>query len=280
MIFFPNAKINLGLNIISKNNLGYHNLESCFCPISLYDIIEIKRANISSFKSSGFEIPGKVEKNIIYKIIEEIKLKNIPIDIFLHKNIPLGSGLGGGSSNATFFLLKINKLFNLKLKKNELFRIAEKVGSDCPFFINNEISYVKGTGNIIEKINVDLNNKKIIIIIPNLHISTKESFENISIKKPKYSIKSVIENENIEQWKNYIFNDFEKYTFNKYKFLRKIKESLYNNGALYSSMSGTGSTIYGIFNENDIIDKSRFKNYSVIETRPLKNVSSLGLLDQ
>ena len=279
MIFFPNAKINLGLNIISKNNLGYHNLESCFCPISLYDIIEIKRANISSFKSSGFEIPGKVEKNIIYKIIEEIKLKNIPIDIFLHKNIPLGSGLGGGSSNATFFLLKINKLFNLKLKKNELFRIAEKVGSDCPFFINNEISYVKGTGNIIEKINIDLNNKKIIIIIPNLHISTKESFEKISIKKPKYSIKSVIENENIEKWKNYIFNDFENYTFNKYKFLRKIKESLYNNGALYSSMSGTGSTIYGIFNENDIIDKSRFKNYSVIETRPLKNVSNLGLLD-
>jgi len=279
MIFFPNAKINLGLNIISKNNLGYHNLESCFCPISLYDIIEIKKTNVSSFKSSGFEIPGKVEKNIIFKTIEEIKLKNKPIDIFLHKNIPLGSGLGGGSSNATFFLLKINKLFNLKLKKNELFRIAEKVGSDCPFFINNEISYVKGTGNIIEKINIDLNNKKIIIIIPNLHISTKESFENISIKKPKYSIKSVIENENIEKWKNYIFNDFENYTFNKYKFLRKIKESLYNNGALYSSMSGTGSTIYGIFNENDIIDKSGFKNYSVIETRPLKNVSNLGLLD-
>ena len=279
MIFFPNAKINLGLNIISKNNLGYHNLESCFCPISLYDIIEIKKTNISSFKSSGFEIPGKIEKNIIFKAIEEIKLKNKPVDIFLHKNIPLGSGLGGGSSNAPFFLLKINKLFNLKLKKNELFRIAEKVGSDCPFFINNEISYVKGTGNIIEKINIDLNNKKIIIIIPNLHISTKESFEKISIKKPKYSIKSVIENENIEQWKNYIFNDFENYTFNKYKFLRKIKESLYNNGALYSSMSGTGSTIYGIFNENDIIDKSGFKNYSVIETRPLKNVSNLGLLD-
>ncbi len=279
MIFFPNAKINLGLNIISKNNSGYHNLESCFCPISLYDIIEIKKTNISSFKISGFDIPGKVEENIIFKVIEEIKEKVKPLNIFLHKKIPLGSGLGGGSSNATFFLLNINKLFNLKIKKNELFRIAKKVGSDCPFFLKNEISYVKGTGNIIKKINIDINNKKIIIIIPNLHISTKESFKNISIQKPKYSIKSIIENERIEKWKKYIFNDFENYTFSKYKFLKKIKESLYNNGALYSSMSGTGSAIYGIFHKNEIIDKSKFKNYSMIETNPIKSVSNLGLLN-
>lgn len=279
MIFFPNAKINLGLNVISKKNNGYHNLESCFCPINLFDIIEIKKSDSSSFRTSGIKIPGKSKENIVFKIIEEIKTKVKPLDIFLYKNIPLGSGLGGGSSNATFSLLTINKLFNLKIKKNELFRITKKVGSDCPFFINNEVSYVQGTGNIIEKINIDIYNKKIIIIIPNLHISTKEAFKKISINKPKYSIKTILENESIEKWEKYIFNDFENYTFFKYNFLKKIKESLYNYGALFSSLSGTGSAIYGIFNNDVTIDENKFKNCSLIEAKVLKNASSLELLN-
>ncbi len=279
MIFFPNAKINLGLNVISKKNNGYHNLESCFCPINLFDIIEIKKSDSSSFRTSGIKIPGKSKENIIFKIIEEIKTKVKPLDILLYKNIPLGSGLGGGSSNATFSLLTINKLFNLKIKKNELFRITKKVGSDCPFFINNEVSYVQGTGNIIEKINIDIYNKKIIIIIPNLHISTKEAFKKISINKPKYSIKTILENESIEKWEKYIFNDFENYTFFKYNFLKKIKESLYNYGALFSSLSGTGSAIYGIFNKDVTIDENKFKNCSLIEAKVLKNASSLELLN-
>tara|TARA_A100001015_G_scaffold178127_1_gene198034 strand:- start:1366 stop:2205 length:840 start_codon:yes stop_codon:yes gene_type:complete len=279
MIFFPNAKINLGLNVISKKNNGYHNLESCFCPINLFDIIEIKKSDSSSFRTSGIKIPGKSKENIIFKIIKEIKTKVKPLDIFLYKNIPLGSGLGGGSSNATFSLLTINKLLNLKIKKNELFRITKKVGSDCPFFINNEVSYVQGTGNIIEKINIDIYNKKIIIIIPNLHISTKEAFKKISINKPKYSIKTILENESIEKWEKYIFNDFENYTFFKYNFLKKIKESLYNYGALFSSLSGTGSAIYGIFNKDVTIDENKFKNCSLIEAKVLKNASSLELLN-
>lgn len=279
MIFFPNAKINLGLNVISKKNNGYHNLESCFCPINLFDIIEIKKSDSSSFRTSGIKIPGKSKENIIFKIIEEIKTKVKPLDIFLYKNIPLGSGLGGGSSNATFSLLTINKLLNLKIKKNELFRITKKVGSDCPFFINNEVSYVQGTGNIIEKINIDIYKKKIIIIIPNLHISTKEAFKKISINKPKYSIKTILENESIEKWEKYIFNDFENYTFFKYNFLKKIKESLYNYGALFSSLSGTGSAIYGIFNKDVTIDENKFKNCSLIEAKVLKNASSLELLN-
>ena len=279
MIFFPNAKINLGLNVISKKNNGYHNLESCFCPINLFDIIEIKKSDTLSFRTSGIKIPGKSKENIIFKIIEEIKTKVKPLDIFLYKNIPLGSGLGGGSSNATFSLLTINKLLNLKIKKNELFRITKKVGSDCPFFINNEVSYVQGTGNIIEKINIDIYNKKIIIIIPNLHISTKEAFKKISINKPKYSIKTILENESIEKWEKYIFNDFENYTFFKYNFLKKIKESLYNYGALFSSLSGTGSAIYGIFNKDVTIDENKFKNCSLIEAKVLKNASSLELLN-
>ncbi len=279
MIFFPNAKINLGLNVISKKNNGYHNLESCFCPINLFDIIEIKKSNTLSFRTSGIKIPGKSKENIIFKIIDEIKTKVKPLDIFLYKNIPIGSGLGGGSSNATFSLLTINKLLNLKIKKNEIFRITKKVGSDCPFFINNEVSYVQGTGNIIKKINIDIYNKKIIIIIPNLHISTKEAFKKISINKPKYSIKTILENESIEKWKKYILNDFENYTFFKYNFLKKIKESLYNYGALFSSLSGTGSAIYGIFNKDVTIDENKFKNCSLIEAKVLKNVSSLELLN-
>ena len=270
MIFFPNAKINIGLNIISKNKYGYHNIESCFCPIDFHDIIEIKKGKQFSFQTSGIKIPGKKENNIVLKILKHLKIEVNALSFFLHKKIPIGSGLGGGSSDGTFSLLAINKLLDLKMKKDQLYKIAKNLGSDCPFFLKNKISYVTGTGNVIEKIEIDLENRKIFIIVPNIHISTKETFNKIKIQKHKYSILSILKNEPIEKWKKYIHNDFEDYIFNKFKEIKKIKENLYKNGALYSSLTGTGSAVYGFFKKDVTLDKISFKDNIVIETELLK----------
>ena len=204
MIFFPNAKINIGLNVISKRSDGYHNLESCFCPLNFHDIIEIKKSNSLSFNTSGIKIPGQKNNNLIIKAFEKIKYKTDPIKIFLHKRIPIGSGLGGGSSDGSFTLLAINKLFNLNLKKNVLHNLAIKLGSDCPFFLKNKLSYLTGKGNIIKDLKIDLTDKKIIIITPNIIIPTREAFGKIKIKKSKYSLLKILKNEPIENWKNYI----------------------------------------------------------------------------
>ena len=270
MIFFPNAKINIGLNIISRNQDGYHNIESCFCPIDYHDIIEIKNSKTFFFQTSGIKIPGNKKDNIILKLLKEINYRFNGLEILLHKNIPIGSGLGGGSSNGAFFLLTLNKLMNLKMNKNKLYKIANHLGSDCPFFLKNKISYVTGRGNVLKDIKIDLKNKKIIVIVPNIHISTKIAFDNIEIEKPKYSLLEVLNNEPIGKWRNYIFNDFENYVFKKFKKIKKIKENLYKNGALFSSLTGTGSAVYGIFEKDKFINKNLFTNNLIIETRALQ----------
>ncbi len=270
MIFFPNAKINIGLNIISTNQDGYHNLESCFCPIDYHDIIEIKNSNTFLFQTSGIKIPGNKKDNIILKLLKEINNRFNRLEILLHKNIPIGSGLGGGSSDAVFSLLTLNKLMNLKMNTNQLYNIANRLGSDCPFFLKNKLSYVTGTGNLLREIKIDLKNKKIIVMVPNIHISTKKAFDNIKIQKPKYSLLKVLNNEPIEKWKNYIFNDFENYVFKKFRSIKQTKENLYKNGALYSSLTGTGSAVYGIFEKDKSINKNLFTNNLIIETKTLQ----------
>ena len=231
MFIYPNAKINIGLNIISKTGDGYHNIESCFCPIDLHDIIELKISNKTSLSTSGITIPENVNNNLI---IKSIKLFNPKLNykIHLHKNIPIGSGLGGGSSDATFLLKHLN---NNKYSNDEIMNISKKIGSDCPFFFENNIK-------------IDLNNKKLIIIIPKKSISTIEAYDNIKPKKSHFKLKEILENESLENWKNYIKNDFETYTFSKINELKKIKNHLYDLGATFVSLTGSGSAIYGIFN--------------------------------
>ena len=263
MLLYPNAKINIGLNIISKLDSGYHLIESCFCPISLYDIIEINNSEENKLSLSGISIDGSINNNIIYKAIKLINSRD-KFNIHLHKNIPIGSGLGGGSSDASFILRHLNKF---QLCQNELLEKAKKIGSDCPFFIENNPKYVTGIGDIMNNIELDIVNKIIILINPNEKILTQDAYNNICIKKTEYNIKDILENESIDNWKKYIKNAFESYAINKINELKKIKTHLYKLGAKYVSLTGSGSCMYGIFEEKDIIKEDIKYDYYLV--RPL-----------
>ena len=262
MILYPNAKINIGLNIIEKLDNGYHKIESCFVPVSLYDIIEIRENEENKLNISGIHIECNISENIIFKTLDLFK-SNKKFEIHLHKNIPVGAGLGGGSSDAAFTLKYLNKKLN-QFNNDKLLFIADKIGSDCPFFIKNKLKYVTNTGNEFENINLDLSEKSIIIINPKKPINTGEAFKNISSSKSKCNLKEVLENENIENWNKYVKNDFENYVFSKINISKNIKQYLIDLGAKFVSLSGSGSCIYGIFdNKNLPNEKLQFDSYCV-----------------
>lgn len=251
MIFFANAKINIGLAVTEKRFDGFHNIESVFFPINLYDIIEIIPSNNFKLFTYGLEIDTDVEQNLCYKAYKLLKrsFDIPPVHIYLYKNIPTGAGMGGGSSDATFTLIALNKIFNLNLTNEKLSVYAEQIGSDCKFFLYNIPCFVSGKGNILTKANISLNNYYIAIFKPNIHISTSEAYKNIYPHKPEVSFKKVVETMPVETWKNYLYNDFEKQAFTKYPILLEYKNFMYKKGALYASMTGSGSAIFGIFRE-------------------------------
>ena len=247
MILYPSAKINIGLNILSKREDNYHNISSVLYPIlDCYDILEIKRSNKFLFTSSGLKIPGK--KNLCQTAYEVFKNKFdiSPVHIHLHKLIPIGSGLGGGSSDASFLLKGLNQIFNLKLSNSELEKVSKDIGADCPFFIENKAKYVTGIGDKMKKINLDLSNYIIKLTHSNINISTANSFSNIKANHQNLVTENLSDLP-IESWKNEVSNDFENNVFEVYPQLKIEKEKFYLEGAIYSSMTGTGSTIYGIF---------------------------------
>ena len=262
MIFYPNAKINIGLNIVGKLDSGYHKIESCFIPVSLYDIIEVKESKENKLTLSGIKIDCSPSDNILIKAIKSFNTDK-KFRIHLHKNIPAGAGLGGGSSDAVFTMIYLNKKFNT-FNEDELLYESNKIGSDCPFFIKNKTKYVTNTGNNFDDINLDLKNKKILIVNPKKYINTSEAFKHIKPLTPNYKLKDVLENENIENWEEYVKNDFEKYVFSKIKELKKIKKQLKELGAKFVSLSGSGSCIYGIFDGNTLpIREIKFDSYEV-----------------
>lgn len=253
MIIFPNTKINIGLNITDKRPDGYHNLETIFYPISLEDALEVTQTENSQekyiFNTSGLPVKGNSDDNLVikaYRLVKE-KHKNItPIKINLYKNIPMGAGLGGGSSDAASMIMILNNMFQLGLSDNMMEEYASKLGADCAFFIKNRPTFAKGIGNIFKPINLSLKGYYLTLVKPDIFISTKEAFANIVTKTPSHSLDTLI-NEPIEKWKMNIVNDFEDSIFKNHKELEIIKNKLYDLGAVYSSMSGSGSTIYGIF---------------------------------
>jgi len=251
MLLYPNAKINIGLNVINKLESGYHEIESCFCPISLYDIIEVKASDINHLTTSGNKINSDISDNILYKCLDKFN-SNKKFRIHLHKIIPIGAGLGGGSSDAAFLLNFLKFISNKIISDENLLKIANEVGSDCSFFIENKKKYVTGTGKKMDNIDIDINNKSIIIIDPEQPINTTEAYQNILPNKSKYQLKHILENENIENWSKYIKNDFEAFAFKKVRELKKIKSLLLKLGADFVSLSGSGSCIYGIYNNHDI----------------------------
>ncbi len=269
MIVFPNCKINLGLHILNKREDGFHNLETVFYPVDLKDALEIiPSTNLSTaieFTSTGFPVEINGEDNICIKAYQLIKrdFPKLPlIKMHLHKAIPIGAGLGGGSADGSFTLRILNTKFNLNLSSSKLLNYAAQLGSDCPFFIINKPCFATGRGEILEEINIDLSMYKIILINPGIHVNTGWAFSQLTPALKQKSIKDIIK-QPINSWKQELKNDFENPVFEKYPEIKNLKEILYDQGAIYAAMSGSGSTLFGIFEKDTIIPQLGNKNYFV-----------------
>lgn len=260
MIVYPNAKINLGLSVISKRPDGYHNLNTIFYPIPLFDALEfvVAEDGITTFSASGIPVEGKSEDNLVlkaYYLLNEI-IPLPPLKIHLHKNIPMGAGLGGGSSDAAFLLKTLNTFFSLKLSNDELETLAKKLGADCAFFIYNNPCLATERGDCFKFIEDKLKGYFIVLVKPDIHVSTALAYSGVVPKAPKNNNEEIYLDHSILNWKNYLFNDFEDHVFINYPRIKSIKDELYKAGALYSCMSGSGSTVFGIFeNEIDLTQK-------------------------
>ncbi|MEO1053791.1 MAG: 4-(cytidine 5'-diphospho)-2-C-methyl-D-erythritol kinase [Bacteroidota bacterium] len=250
MISFPNAKINLGLNITSKRSDGYHNLETCFYPVQWNDILEILPSEQLQFNSSGIAIPGDGKDNLCLRAYQLLRddFDIPPVQMHLHKIIPIGAGLGGGSADASFTLKALNDIFELKISDDKLEDYAAKLGSDCPFFIRNKPVMAKGTGNEFSPIGLDLSGKFILLIKPDIHVSTAEAYAGITPREPQKHIADMLM-EPIESWKGFLINDFEKGIFKLHPAIAEMKDSLYDDGAIYACMSGSGSSVFGIYDQ-------------------------------
>ncbi len=251
MICFPNAKINLGLHITSKRPDGYHEIETCMVPIPLFDALEmILDPKKTSFQSTGLEIPGEAKDNLILKAYSLLK-KDFPslpqLQIHLHKAIPMGAGLGGGSADAGFALTLMNNLFDLILDDFFLEEYAATLGSDCPFFIDNKPKIARGRGELLEPIDVNLSGSHLILINPGIHIGTKEAYAGVKPAPPKVNLVELIADRS--RWKDELVNDFEESVFKNHPEIAHIKAKLYHAGAYYASMSGSGSSVFGLFDE-------------------------------
>ena len=268
MLSFPNAKINIGLNIIGKRDDGYHDLESCFYPIRWNDILEIVKSDVLEFKCTGLPISGDKIDNLCLKAYSLLANDHTigPVNIHLHKVIPMGAGLGGGSSNGAFTLVLVNDLFKLNLSQRELLSYAGELGSDCPFFIINKPTFVTGTGNAFDSINMTLKDKWLTLVKPDISVNTKTAFSTIVPNVPQGSLKNTLENSPLAQWSNSIVNDFQEPFFKQFPELLQIQSKLASNGASYTSLSGTGSTVYGIF-EEEINWNNEFDGYSVFQVK-------------
>jgi 4-diphosphocytidyl-2-C-methyl-D-erythritol kinase len=264
MILFPPAKINLGLNVLFKRDDGYHELDTCMISIPLCDALEILPAKEFSFHQTGLVIPGNEEDNLCvraYKLMVE-NFKVAPVYIHLRKEIPMGAGLGGGSANASFVLKGIKEIYKINCSDSELENIAAELGSDCPFFIKDEAQIAKGRGEVLSPCNVDLTGYFIKIIYPGIHVGTKEAYAGIVFGKNEYSIKEIVESP-IETWHERLINDFEASVFSLHPELAEIKNKLYSEGAIYAAMSGSGSTLFGIYRQEPT--KSFLANSNYLE---------------
>ncbi len=255
MISFPPCKINIGLNITGKRSDGYHNIQSLFYPVPLTDILEIievpeKASGTWQFSSSGIEIPGNPEQNLAVKayLLLADRFQLPAVKIHLHKVIPMGAGLGGGSADGAHMLLLLNDKFELKLSENQLIGYAALLGSDCPFFILNKPALVSGRGEELNPVAALLKGQWLQLIYPGIHISTAEAFGALQLEtmNPARSLHTVPA---LEQWKAQMSNDFEKPIGMKHPEIPKLISALYNSGAWFSAMSGSGSTVFGIFKE-------------------------------
>ena len=257
MILFPNAKINLGLNVLRKRDDGFHDIATVFYPIRFMDALEVTedkdRHGFIKFSCSGLPVFGSEEDNLCIQAYYLLKrdFPTLPaIRMHLHKAIPMGGGLGGGSADGAFVLKLLNEKFDLNLSTTQLLDYAAALGSDGPFFIINKPCYATGRGELLEELALDLSTYKIVLVNPNIHVSTAWAFGQLSsmgLNNSRTSNPSHIIQQPINTWRDDLQNDFEKPVFEKYPEIKNIRDELYNAGAIYAAMSGSGSTVFGIF---------------------------------
>jgi 4-diphosphocytidyl-2-C-methyl-D-erythritol kinase len=258
MVVFPKAKINLGLRITGKLPDGYHEIETVFYPVNLSDALELVTDSGKSgkdvFVQTGNKLPGLKEDNIVLKAVARLRKSfTIPsLRLHLHKKIPAGSGLGGGSSDAASTIRTLNRMFDLSLSTDDMRTISAGIGSDCPFFIECQPAFASGKGDILTPLGNILHGHYIVLVNPGILISTKEAYDRCIPVKPERSLFNLIKNP-VSEWKEVIINDFEKTIFSSHPEIKEIKNELYGSGAFYSSMSGSGSTVYGIFPGKPVI---------------------------
>ena len=254
MIVFPKAKINLGLRITGNRNDGHHNIETVFYPVRLCDAMEFvvscEKSDRDLLTVTGISLGVNPEENIIMKAIAKMREKySFPwLKIHLHKAIPHGAGLGGGSSDAACMLKALNRHFKFSAGEQDLKSMALHIGSDCPFFIDAEPAFATGRGEILESVSPVLSGYYLLLLNPGVCINTREAYQNCRPEVPPASL-CILAGRDITEWKSLIFNDFEEFAFRKHPVIKKIKEDLYSSGALFSSMSGSGSSVYGIFSQ-------------------------------
>jgi 4-diphosphocytidyl-2-C-methyl-D-erythritol kinase len=263
MVSFPPCKINLGLHVVGKRPDGYHNLETCFYPVPWTDILEVIQSKEFSFSSSGNSIPGLAEQNLCVKAYQMFanEFSIDPVQIHLHKIIPMGAGLGGGSSDAAHVIRSLNEVFGTNLTQEKMMQLAASIGSDTSFFIQDHPMLGTGRGEILTGVDVDLEGKFLVLVNPNIHVSTSEAYSHVRPSEPEVSLIDILVRP-FDQWRKLLKNDFEYSVFNKYPAIKEIKDKLYSLGALYASMSGSGATVFGIF-ENEFNANTEFPDTTV-----------------
>ena len=261
MIVFPNCKINLGLRVEQKRSDGFHDIETVFYPVGLRDVLELVKSEVGSqktdaeIKNYGLKIEGNALDNLCTKAYQLLK-KDFPdlprVQIHLLKNIPMGAGLGGGSADGAFMLQLLNDKFHLNLATDQLISYALLLGSDCPFFISNQPCYARGRGEIISPINLNLSAYRLVLVFPGIHIPTGWAFSQLQLSEGhRISLKQIAQ-QPVNTWKQALVNDFEMPVFDKYPEIKMIKETLYQQGAVFAAMSGSGSTVFGLFEQRNI----------------------------
>ena len=256
MIVYPNAKINIGLNVVEKRPDGYHNLETVFYPINLQDILDIQEIESDApasgyrLKVTGTVLDGSPEDNLVVRAFKLLKQDYDlpPVSLGLYKHIPTGAGLGGGSSDAAFTIKTLNDRFKLGLTVEQMEAYCVRLGADCAFFIQNKPVFATGIGNVFHPIEMNLQYKQLVLVKPDIFVSTKDAYAKVKVQHPERQLPELLA-QPIETWKDTVMNDFEPSVFSKYPEIAAIKDKMYDLGALYASMSGSGSSVFGIFDE-------------------------------
>lgn len=251
MVSFPPCKINLGLYITAKRQDGYHDLVTCFYPVPWCDVLEIVPAQTFSFSSSGIAVPGDFRDNLCVRAYELLKGEYVlpPVSIYLLKIVPVGAGLGGGSSDGAHALKVLDRLFDLRLSAEALRLFAARLGSDCPFFIDPRPAIGTGRGEQLSEVALSLKGKFLAIVKPPFHVSTRQAFARVTPRMPDVDLREILETKPIATWKDFLRNDFEEPLFGEFPVLGQVRRQLYSHNALYAGMSGSGAAVYGIFDK-------------------------------